>query len=68
MTQQILVRVVNATKYYYKTKKQNKIISLFKLNRLDREIILKNVTVHLYRGEVLGIIGDDESGKELILS
>ncbi|WP_210620187.1 ABC transporter ATP-binding protein [Mammaliicoccus lentus] len=66
MTQQILVRVVNATKYYYKTKKQNKIISLFKLNRLDREIILKNVTVHLYRGEVLGIIGDDESGKELI--
>ncbi|GGI42234.1 ABC transporter ATP-binding protein [Mammaliicoccus stepanovicii] len=66
MTQQILVRVVNATKYYYKNKNQNKFKSLLKLNHLSKDIVLKNVTVHLYRGEVLGIIGDKESGKEMI--
>lgn len=66
MTQQILLRVVNATKYYYKDKKQNKLTAFLKLNQLEKDIILKNVTVHLYQGEVLGIIGDQDSGKELI--
>ena len=66
MTQQILLRVVNATKYYYENKQQNKFKSLFKLKHLNKNIVLKNVTVHLYRGEVLGIIGDHESGKEMI--
>ncbi|MCD8790013.1 ABC transporter ATP-binding protein [Mammaliicoccus sciuri] len=66
MTQQILLRVVNATKYYYISKEQNKFKSLFKLKHLNKDIVLKNVTVHLYRGEVLGIIGDDQSGKEMI--
>nr|WP_263312849.1 ATP-binding cassette domain-containing protein [Mammaliicoccus sp. Marseille-Q6498] len=66
MTQQILLRVVNATKYYYLNKDKNRLKSLFKLSHLERNIILKNVTVHLYRGEVLGIIGDQESGKEMI--
>lgn len=66
MTQQILLRVVNATKYYYENKQQNKFKSFLKLKHLDKNIVLKNVTVHLYRGEVLGIIGDHESGKEMI--
>lgn len=66
MTQQILLRVVNATKYYYENKEQNKFKSLFRLRRLNKDIVLKNVTVHLYRGEVLGIIGDEESGKAFI--
>ncbi|PSC77309.1 hypothetical protein C6576_13515, partial [Mammaliicoccus sciuri] len=66
MTQQILLRVVNATKYYYISKEQNKLKSLLKLKHLNKDIVLKNVTVHLYRGDVLGIIVDDQSGKELI--
>ena len=59
----IVLKIVNVTHYYRNQKKQN-ILKPFSYQPEDIE--LNNITLHIYQGESLGIIGEERSSKSLV--
>ncbi|KAA1037671.1 ATP-binding cassette domain-containing protein [Macrococcus equipercicus] len=64
MSGEILVRLVNVTKYFRDTANMSPFRRLH--NKEQRYVEVNNVTIHLYRGETLGITGLPGSGKSVI--
>ncbi|WP_105986709.1 ABC transporter ATP-binding protein [Staphylococcus chromogenes] len=59
----IVLKIINVTHYYRNQKKQN-ILKPFSYQPEDIE--LNNITLHIYQGESLGIIGEEKSSKSLV--
>ncbi|MGM7690725.1 ATP-binding cassette domain-containing protein [Staphylococcus felis] len=59
----IVLKMINVTHYYRNQKKQN-VLKPFSYQPEDIE--LNNITLHIYQGEALGIIGEPESSKSLV--
>lgn len=59
----IVLKIINVTHYYRNQKKQN-ILKPFSYQPEDIE--LNNITLHIYQGEALGIIGEADSSKSLV--
>lgn len=60
MPSDILVRLVNVTKYFGDTSRARI------LHSKEKQVEVNQVTIHLYRGEMLGIVGITGSGKSVI--
>lgn len=63
MGSSIVLKMINVTHYYRNQKKQN-VLKPFSYQPEDIE--LNNISLHIYEGEALGIIGEAESSKSLI--
>ncbi|UXU58068.1 ABC transporter ATP-binding protein [Staphylococcus agnetis] len=59
----IVLKIINVTHFYRNQKKQN-ILKPFSYQPEDIE--LNNITLHIYQGESLGIIGEADSSKSLV--
>lgn len=59
----IVLKIINVTHFYRNQKKQN-ILKPFSYQPEDIE--LNNITLHIYQGEALGIIGEADSSKSLV--
>lgn len=66
MTGDIIVRLINVTKYFHDFKQSKQLLDYVKQNKDERIVEVNQVTIHLYRGEVLGIVGIEGSGKSII--
>ncbi len=65
MAGEILVRLVNVTKYFFDAGDKT-LTSRLLHKRENRHVELNQVTIHLYRGETLGITGLPGSGKSVV--
>ncbi|ARJ50138.1 ATP-binding cassette domain-containing protein [Staphylococcus lutrae] len=63
MGSSIVLKMINVTHYYRNQKKQN-VLKPFSYQPEDIE--LNNISLHIYEGEALGIIGEAESSKSLV--
>ncbi|QLK86371.1 ABC transporter ATP-binding protein [Staphylococcus sp. 17KM0847] len=63
MSNAIVLKMINVTHYYRNQKKQN-VLKPFSYQPEDIE--LNNITLHIYQGEALGIIGEAASSKSLV--
>ncbi|UXR77723.1 MULTISPECIES: ATP-binding cassette domain-containing protein [unclassified Staphylococcus] len=63
MSNAIVLKMINVTHYYRNQKKQN-VLKPFSYQPEDIE--LNNITLHIYQGEALGIIGEEASSKSLV--
>ncbi|MBI5974715.1 ABC transporter ATP-binding protein [Staphylococcus canis] len=63
MSSAIVLKMINVTHYYRNQKKHN-VLKPFSYQPEDIE--LNNITLHIYQGEALGIIGEPESSKSLV--
>lgn len=63
MPAEIVVRLVNVTKYFRDTQKglRNRI-----LHSKEKRVEVNHVTLHLYKGEMVGVVGIQGSGKSII--
>lgn len=66
MTNNILVRLVNVTKYFRHVSGFSKFRDIIIPDAKNHNVEVKDVTIHLYKGEVLGLIGLPDSGKSVI--
>ncbi|TDM05298.1 ATP-binding cassette domain-containing protein [Macrococcus lamae] len=66
MSGEILVRLVNVTKYFRDTTGSNRLSAELLRRKERRYVEVNRVTIHLYRGETLGITGLAGSGKSVI--
>lgn len=63
MSNASVLKMINVTHYYRNQKKQN-VLKPFSYQPEDIE--LNNITLHIYQGEALGIIGEEGSSKSLV--
>lgn len=63
MSNAIVLKMINVTHYYRNQKKQN-VLKPFSYQPEDIE--LNNISLHIYEGEALGIIGEPASSKSLV--
>lgn len=66
MSKDILVRLVNVTKYFRNVSGFSKVRDLILPKTQNHSIEVKNITIHLYRSEVLGLVGLPGSGKSVV--
>lgn len=66
MSNNILVRLVNVTKYFRHVSGFSKFRDIIMPESKNHHVEVKDVTIHLYKGEILGLIGLPNSGKSVI--
>ncbi|MCU7557768.1 ATP-binding cassette domain-containing protein [Macrococcus capreoli] len=66
MSNNILVRLVNVTKYFRHVSGFSKIRDFIIPESKNHNVEVKDVTIHLYKGEILGLIGLPNSGKSVV--
>ncbi|GGB10272.1 ABC transporter ATP-binding protein [Macrococcus hajekii] len=66
MSGDILVRLVEVTKYFRQDKAGQSVYERFIQNDKNRHTSINKVTIHLYKGETLGIVGVAGSGKTVL--
>lgn len=66
MSNNILVRLVNVTKYFRHVSGFSKFRDIIMPESKNHHVEVKDVTIHLYQGEILGLIGLPHSGKSVI--
>lgn len=66
MTSEILVRLLNVTKYFRQVSGFQKFRDLMLPQSKNHVVEVKDVTIHLYRGEILALVGLPNSGKSII--
>lgn len=66
MTSEILVRLLNVTKYFRQVSGFQKFRDLMLPESKNHVVEVKDVTIHLYRGEILALVGLPNSGKSII--
>ena len=57
MTSEILVRLLNVTKYFRQVSGFQKFRDLMLPESKNHVVEVKDVTIHLYRGEILALVG-----------
>ncbi|MCE4957520.1 ATP-binding cassette domain-containing protein [Macrococcoides caseolyticum] len=66
MSNNILVRLVNVTKYFRHVSGFSKFRDIILPDEKNHHVEVKDVTIHLYEGEILGLIGLPHSGKSVV--
>ncbi|WP_414048661.1 ATP-binding cassette domain-containing protein [Macrococcus animalis] len=66
MSNNILVRLVNVTKYFRHVSGFSKFRDIIIPESKNHHVEVKDVTIHLYKGEILGLVGLPNSGKSVI--
>ncbi|UBH12715.1 ATP-binding cassette domain-containing protein [Macrococcus armenti] len=66
MTSEILVRLLNVTKYFRQVSGFQKFRDFMLPESKNHIVEVKDVTIHLYRGEILALVGLPNSGKSII--
>lgn len=66
MSNNILVRLVNVTKYFRHVSGFSKFRDIIMPESKNHHVEVKDVTIHLYKGEILGLVGLPNSGKSVI--
>ncbi|TDM00761.1 ATP-binding cassette domain-containing protein [Macrococcus carouselicus] len=66
MSGDILVRLVEVTKYFRHDQTEQSLLARFVQNEKNRYVSINKVTIHLYKGETMGIAGIAGSGKTVL--